>query len=92
MCKKFTGKEIRLAAKNKVKESEKGPFLLLAWKGQGTINGVKVVGGNPKADELFVSCEAAAEHEIVNQSQKELIFYKIFGFHFYLLFPPLSYC
>ena len=79
MCKKFAGKEIRLAAKKKIKESEKGPFLLLAWKGQGTVNGVKVVGGNPKTDELFVSCEAAAEHEIVNEGKEELILYKIFG-------------
>ena len=79
ICKKFTGKEVRVSAKKKAKMSERGPFLLLAWKGQGTVNGVKVAGGNPKTDELFVSYEAAAEHEIVNEGKEELVFFKIFG-------------
>jgi hypothetical protein len=79
MCKKFCGKEIKVAAKKKVKMNEKGPFLLLVWNGQGTVNGMKVAGGNPKTDELFVSYEAAMEHEIINEGKEELIFYKIFG-------------
>jgi hypothetical protein len=76
---KFSGKEVRLAPRKKVKRSEKGAFLFLAWKGRGSVNGTKVAGGTPGVDELFVTYDGAVEHEIENEGNEELVFYTIFG-------------
>lgn len=76
---KFSGKEIRLTPGEKIKRSEKGAFLLFVWKGEGKINNFPFKGGNVNMDEMFVSYEAAKEHEIVNTGKNELICYKIFG-------------
>jgi len=76
---KFSGKEIRIAPGKKIKENEQGAFLLLVWRGKGSINGTRIVEGNPNRDELFVSYEGAANHEILNDGKDELIVYKIFG-------------
>jgi len=76
---KFSGKELRIMPGERVRESESGAFLFFVWKGEGRINNVSFKGGNVNMDEMFVSYEAAGEHEIVNDGKDELICYKIFG-------------
>ncbi|MEM4290338.1 MAG: hypothetical protein QXQ48_08755 [Nitrososphaerota archaeon] len=76
---KFSGKELILAAGEKIKQDEKGAFLLFVWKGRGRINGVRISGRNMYIDELFVSYEAAQDYEIVNDGRSDLVCYKIFG-------------
>jgi hypothetical protein len=76
---KFSGKELRIMPREKVKESEKGAFLFFVWRGEGKINNIAFKGGNTSMDEIFVSYEAAKEHEIVNKGKDELVCFKIFG-------------
>ena len=76
---KFSGKKIVLSPKTELSGNERGAFLLIAWKGEGRVNGIRVVSGNPKMDEVFVSYESARDHVIVNDGSGELIIFKIFG-------------
>jgi hypothetical protein len=49
-----------------VKQGRKGPFLLFAYRGRGSVNGVKIEGGVPDMDEIFVTFEAMEDHTIIN--------------------------
>jgi len=81
--KKFSVLEVRIAPNTRVKQSRKGPFLLFTYKGKGSINGVKIEGGVPGIDEVFVTFEAMEDHIISNESNEWLVVYEIFGPHVY---------
>ncbi len=77
---KFSGKEIRVHPRRTVESVEKGAYMLFVWRGEGSVEGIKVKGGVPGMDELFITAEAATEaHRIVNTGREDLIIYKIFG-------------
>jgi len=77
---KFCGKEVRVSPRHAIESVEKGAYTVFVWKGQGKIGVVKVQGGDPNMDELFVSAETATQpHKIVNTGKEELILYKMFG-------------
>ena len=77
---KFSGKEIRIPQGETYESVEKGAYVILAWKGEGVINGIGMTGGNPDLDELLISYETATTpHKVTNIGKEELVFYKIFG-------------
>ncbi len=77
---KFCGKEVRVFPRKTIESVEKGACLIFVWKGKGRIGNVKIQGGDPNMDELFLSYEAATQpHKIVNTGKEDLILYKIFG-------------
>ncbi|HIE14945.1 TPA: hypothetical protein EYP70_06700 [Candidatus Bathyarchaeota archaeon] len=77
---KFSGKEVQVFPERTIESVENGAYLLFVWKGEGMIGNVKVKGGKPGLDELFISAETAVEpHKITNAGKEDLIFYKIFG-------------
>jgi len=77
---KFSGKEVRVFPGKEVESVEEGAYLAFVWRGEGKIGEVKVRGGEPGMDEVFVSAEAAVEpHKIANTGREELVLYKIFG-------------
>ena len=77
---KFCGKEVKVFPGKTIESVEEGAYAVLVWKGEGKAGDVKVQGGDPNMDELFVSAEAATQsHHIVNSGKEELVLYKIFG-------------
>lgn len=70
-----------LQSKGKTYESkEEGAYVLLGWKGKGTINDLEIIGGDPNSDEFFITYETATNpHTIRNHGKEEFVFYKIFG-------------
>lgn len=79
ILKKFSGKKLVLSKGVRIKQNEKGAFLLLTYKGKGAVNRVEVEGGSPGKDELFVSYEASKAFIIENTGNEELVAFKIFG-------------
>ncbi len=77
---KFCGKEVRVFPHQAIETVEEGGYAVFVWKGRGKIGELKVQGGNPTMDELFVSAEAATQAQsIVNTGDEDLVLYKIFG-------------
>jgi len=81
--KKFSVLEVRIAPNTRVKQGRKGPFLLFAYRGRGSVNGVKIEGGVPGMDEIFVTFEAMEDHTIINEGSEHLVLYEVFGPHIY---------
>ena len=77
---KFCGKEVKVFPGKTIESVEEGAYAVFVWKGEGKVGDAKVIAGNPKMDELFVSAEAAVQtHKTVNTGREELVLYKIFG-------------
>jgi hypothetical protein len=58
VCRKFAGKRIRVAAGRTLECREAGPYALLVWRGEGTLDDVPLAA-RPGRDEFFVGAAVA---------------------------------
>ncbi len=92
---KFSGKRLILHPGQKFFSKEIGVHNIFVWKGTGTVNGNKVIGGrcdlNSCDDELLVVCDKAREgYWIENTGDIDLELYKYFGKDMYLNTPAIG--
>jgi hypothetical protein len=77
---KFSGKRLVVSPHAAYKSLDKGVYSVFAWRGQGTLGGVEIRGGEPGRDELLVShYRATRPIEVANNGSEELVLFKFFG-------------
>ena len=60
--------------------TEKGVYSLLAWRGEGTFDGIPLRGEHPGEDELLVAHnKAITPIEVKNTGKRDLEIIKFFG-------------
>jgi len=59
---------------------DKGAYVLLAWEGEGMVDGHKVEAGDFRCDEWIVTYEKATQPiKIENTGNKRLVLFKFYG-------------
>jgi hypothetical protein len=77
---KFTGKRLVLAPGGRHVAKERGVYNMLVWKGNGSIAGQEVAGGQPGRDELLIVHDTAVQpHEFINTGTTDLEVISFFG-------------
>jgi mannose-6-phosphate isomerase class I len=73
VCRKFAGRRVRVSGS--MTYAEPTPFVLLVWRGRGTLNGRRAARG----DEFFVAFDAARQGvEVVNAGDEVLEIFTFF--------------
>ncbi|MBN2073678.1 MAG: hypothetical protein JW770_07025 [Actinobacteria bacterium] len=77
---KFSAKKLVVYPGQKYETTEKGIYSVLAWKGNGKIDGHFCEGGNPGFDEFLVVRDRAVKPVVIeNTGPGELKLFKFFG-------------
>lgn len=92
---KFSGKRLILKPGQRFFSREPGVHNIFVWRGEGLVNGVKVIGGRCDRtscdDELLVVCgKAQAGYWIENTGGGDLMLYKYFGRDIHLDTPAMG--